>query len=61
MKELAHLGFDPLYGARPLRRAIQEHVQNVLANYLLSGAIGRRDVVYLEPGGKIRVEKAVEL
>ena len=56
--ELLQAGFDPLYGARPLRRAIQDHVQNALANFLISGRIGRRDVVYLEPSGKIRIEKA---
>lgn len=61
VRELAGIGFDPLYGARPLRRAIQDHVQNALANFLISGRIGRRDIVYLEQGGQIRVEKAVEL
>ncbi|HBH46656.1 MAG: hypothetical protein A2445_02595 [Candidatus Jacksonbacteria bacterium RIFOXYC2_FULL_44_29] len=61
VQELAHLGFDPLYGARPLRRAIQDHVQNALAAFLISGAVGRRDVVYLEAGGEIRIEKAPEL
>jgi ATP-dependent Clp protease ATP-binding subunit ClpA len=58
VKELAQIGFDPLYGARPLRRAIQDHVQNALANFLISGKIDRRDTVYLEPGGTIRIEKA---
>jgi len=61
VRELAGIGFDPLYGARPLRRAIQDHVQNALANFLISGRIGRRDVVWLESGGQIRVEKAQEL
>ena len=61
LKELAQIGFDPLYGARPLRRAIQDHVQNSLANYLIAGKIGRRDTVVLESGGEIRVEKAREL
>ena len=59
--ELANFGFDPLFGARPLRRAIQDHVQNALANYLIAGQIGRRDTVHLEPGGVIRIEKAAEL
>lgn len=59
--ELARIGFDPLFGARPLRRAIQDHVQNSLANYLIAGKVGRRDTVHLEPGGVIRVEKAAEL
>ncbi|MBU0649147.1 AAA family ATPase [Patescibacteria group bacterium] len=59
--ELAKAGFDPLYGARPLKRVIQERVNDALANFLLIGKISRRDIVYLEPGGKIRVEKAKEL
>ncbi|MFC1687647.1 AAA family ATPase [Patescibacteria group bacterium] len=61
MEELARTGFDPKFGARPLRRAIQEQVDNALANHLLRGKIGRRDIAVLEPGGKIRVEQAREL
>lgn len=61
VKELAHKGFDPLFGARPLRRVIQEDVDNALATYLLSGKLARRDVVVLEPGGVVRVEKAEKL
>ncbi len=59
--ELAHKGFDPLFGARPLRRVIQENVDNALATYLLTGKLTRRDVVVLEPGGVVRVEKAGKL
>lgn len=60
-EELARIGFDPVFGARPLRRAIQDRVDNALANYLLSGKLGRRDVAILEQGGQIRVERATEL
>jgi ATP-dependent Clp protease ATP-binding subunit ClpC len=56
--ELAEKGFDPQFGARPLRRALQEHVDNALANALLTGKLARRDVAILEPGGIVRVEKA---
>jgi len=59
IRELAARGFDPLFGARPLRRAIQDHVDNALATALLSGKIGRRDTAILEPDGKVRIEKAV--
>jgi len=55
---LAEAGYDPVYGARPLRRVIQEKVDDLLANYLLENKIGRRDVVILQPGGWIKVEKA---
>ncbi len=56
--ELARAGFDPVFGARPLRRAIQEQVDDALAKALLEGEIGRRDIVHLDAGGVIRVEKA---
>ncbi|GAB5388253.1 MAG: ATP-dependent chaperone ClpB [Alphaproteobacteria bacterium] len=36
---LADKGFDPIYGARPLKRVIQKHVQNELANMILKGDI----------------------
>lgn len=54
--ELAQAGYDPMYGARPMRRVVQERVDNALATYLLQGAIGRRDTAVLEPGGVIRIE-----
>ncbi|RVU85687.1 ATP-dependent chaperone ClpB [Leucothrix sargassi] len=38
MDLLAESGFDPVYGARPLKRAIQHYVENPLANKILSGA-----------------------
>ncbi|MFH0874211.1 MAG: AAA family ATPase [Candidatus Komeilibacteria bacterium] len=56
--ELAQAGFDPVFGARPLRRVIQDRVDNALAQFLLKGSISRRDTVVLKPGGVIEVEKA---
>jgi ATP-dependent Clp protease ATP-binding subunit ClpA len=47
-KFLAEIGFDPLYGARPLSRTIQEHVKKPLAEELLFGK--------LEKGGTVRVD-----
>lgn len=58
VKELASLGYDPKFGARPLRRVIQEKVENALANFLLKGKIDRRDKVVLETADSIRVDKA---
>ena len=58
IKELAEIGFSKEFGARPLARAIQQRVDNSLANFLLTGKIGRRDKVVLERGGEIRIEKA---
>lgn len=59
--ELASIGFDPLFGARPLRRAIQDHVDNALAKALLQGKIGRRDTAVLDVGGVLRIEKAEKI
>jgi ATP-dependent Clp protease ATP-binding subunit ClpB len=42
---LANTGYDPIYGARPLKRVIQKHLQNPLATMLLSGAIKDGDTV----------------
>jgi ATP-dependent Clp protease ATP-binding subunit ClpB len=42
---LAKLGFDPQYGARPLKRVIQKHLVNPLAEKLLEGEYGEGDAV----------------
>jgi ATP-dependent Clp protease ATP-binding subunit ClpB len=42
---LANTGYDPVYGARPLKRVIQRHLQNPLATMLLSGVIKDGDTV----------------
>jgi ATP-dependent Clp protease ATP-binding subunit ClpC len=59
--ELAAKGYDPKFGARPLRRVIQEDVDNSVAEYLLQGKVSRRDTLVLNPGGEIVVEKAAQL
>jgi ATP-dependent Clp protease ATP-binding subunit ClpC len=61
IRELAAQGFDPLFGARPLKRVIQNKVEDSLANYLLSAKIKSRDKVIFEAGGQIRVEEARRL
>ena len=50
---LAETGFDPVYGARPLRRVIQTSLQNALATQILEGAVqdGDRVEVGVEDGG----------
>ena len=58
LAELAQAGFDPAYGARPLRRVIQQRVEDRLASFLLEGKVGRRDTVTVEAGGNLRIEKA---
>jgi ATP-dependent Clp protease ATP-binding subunit ClpB len=45
LHEIAKVGFDPLYGARPLKRAIQQHIENPVARLVLEGRFGSRDVI----------------
>lgn len=59
--ELAQKGYDPKFGARPLRRVIQETVDNAIAEIMLKGEVARRDTLVLEPGGIVQVEKAAQL
>ena len=47
---LAAAGYDPVYGARPLRRVIQTHLQNPLAILLLEGSIAEADTVRVGAG-----------
>jgi ATP-dependent Clp protease ATP-binding subunit ClpB len=46
--ELAKVGFDPIYGARPLRRAIQSYLENPLARDILEGRFGPKDVIVVD-------------
>ncbi len=61
VSELAEQGYDAKFGARPLRRTLQEKVENPLSEFLLQGKVGRRDTVILEAGGQFSIEKAKEL
>jgi len=45
MDVLADAGFDPVYGARPLKRAIQQHIENPLAQHVLSGRFMPGDLI----------------
>ena len=48
---LANVGFDPVYGARPLKRAIQQHVENALARDLLGGKLADGDGIQVDVSG----------
>ncbi|MCC7096869.1 MAG: ATP-dependent chaperone ClpB [Thermomonas sp.] len=51
---LGNVGFDPVYGARPLKRAIQQQLENPLAQEILAGRFGNGDMVRVEAeGGKL--------
>lgn len=47
VKELAREGFDPQYGARPLRRAIQSKVEDAVAEKMLDGTLKTGDTAKL--------------
>jgi ATP-dependent Clp protease ATP-binding subunit ClpC len=45
-KWLASIGYDPAFGARPLRRALQKYIESPLSNLWLSGELAAGDTVY---------------
>jgi ATP-dependent Clp protease ATP-binding subunit ClpB len=48
LEKLADAGFDPIFGARPLKRAIQTYIENPLAEILLSSREGLSDTVRID-------------
>ena len=51
-ERLAEIGYDPAYGARPLRRAIQKHLQDPLALHILKGEFREGDSVLVDADGE---------
>ena len=47
---LANVGYDPTYGARPLKRAIQRHLENGLAEDILAGRFSAGDTIVVDAG-----------
>ncbi|MEO6959324.1 MAG: AAA family ATPase, partial [Burkholderiaceae bacterium] len=45
LAQIARAGFDPVFGARPLKRAIQQYIENPVAKLILEGKFGPKDVV----------------
>jgi ATP-dependent Clp protease ATP-binding subunit ClpB len=45
LAQIAKVGFDPQFGARPLKRAIQQRIENPVAKLILEGRFGPKDVV----------------
>jgi len=58
---LAHEGYDPKFGARPLRRLLQDKIEDSIANKILGGELKRRDTVIINSQAEIEIEKAAEL
>ncbi len=54
---LASAGFDPKFGARPLRRLLQDRIDNQIANKILSEQLARRDTVHIDSNGEVKVIK----
>jgi ATP-dependent Clp protease ATP-binding subunit ClpB len=50
LAQLAGEGYDPVYGARPLKRVIQQRIQNPLATELLRGAFREGDTILVDTG-----------
>src|SRR5438309_695738 len=60
LEQLAKAGFDPVYGARPLKRAIQQSIENPLAKQILEGRFAAKDIVRVEyRNGAMQFEKAL--
>ena len=57
LERLADEGYDPIYGARSLRRAIQNEVKNNLAKLILEEQPRRGDTVHMKGDGTFKLEK----
>jgi ATP-dependent Clp protease ATP-binding subunit ClpB len=58
LAELAKAGFDPVYGARPLKRAIQSELENPLAKAILEGRFSPKDTISVDVrGGQLAFER----
>jgi len=60
LAELAKVGFDPVFGARPLKRAIQQRIENPVAKLILEGKFGPKDVIPVNVvGGEFSFDRVV--
>ncbi|WP_024929509.1 ATP-dependent chaperone ClpB [Methylophilus sp. OH31] len=58
LAEIANAGFDPVYGARPLKRAIQSEIENPLAREILAGQFAAKDTIRVDfQAGKMQFRK----
>lgn len=58
LQKIAEAGFDPVYGARPLKRAIQHQIENPLSKEILAGRFGPKDTIRIDvKGGQLVFEK----
>jgi ATP-dependent Clp protease ATP-binding subunit ClpB len=60
LAELAKVGFDPVFGARPLKRAIQHRIENPVSKLILQGRFGPKDVIPVNvENGEFSFERVV--
>ena len=61
LKRVAEAGYDPVFGARPLKRAIQQHIENPIAKLILEGRFGPKDIipVDVDKKGQFSFERVV--
>ena len=60
LAELAKAGFDPVFGARPLKRAIQRQIENPVSKLILEGRFGPKDVIPVDfQAGQFVFERVV--
>jgi ATP-dependent Clp protease ATP-binding subunit ClpB len=58
LAEIAKAGFDPVYGARPLKRAIQQEIENPLSKQILDGTFAAKDTILVDAKkGRVTFEK----
>ncbi|ELX09506.1 ATP-dependent Clp protease ATP-binding subunit ClpB [Janthinobacterium sp. HH01] len=48
LHKIAEAGYDPVYGARPLKRAIQQQIENPLSKLILQGRFGPKDIIHVD-------------
>ncbi|SFF94317.1 ATP-dependent Clp protease ATP-binding subunit ClpB [Duganella sp. CF458] len=51
LQKIAEAGYDPVYGARPLKRAVQQQIENPLSKLILEGRFGPKDTIRIETDG----------
>jgi ATP-dependent Clp protease ATP-binding subunit ClpB len=51
LQKIAEAGYDPVYGARPLKRAVQQQIENPLSKLILEGRFGPKDTIRIDAEG----------
>ena len=61
LQKIAEAGYDPVYGARPLKRAIQQQIENPLSKAILEGRFGPKDTIHVGvQGSELSFDKAAQ-